>query len=84
MANALESATYSTGLTLFQSILSQGDKSQNVFISPLSILGALSMCAAGASGDTFREIVDSLQLSGISRSDKEVGALLNEFKLISS
>jgi serine protease inhibitor len=49
---------------LFNALVEQ-DRGQNVFMSPLSVLLALSMAASGAAGKTQREMVAALDLGDI-------------------
>ncbi len=50
---------------LFKQIY-QTDKSNNIFISPLSVSMALSMTLNGAKGETYEEMVKALRISGFS------------------
>lgn len=50
-------------LSLFQKI-SDGDSSQNVFFSPLSISAALSMLSLGAAGNTKAQMSQTLHFAG--------------------
>ncbi len=50
------------GFRILQALLEKGEHHNNIFISPTSISIALAMTANGADGDTFREIMETLQL----------------------
>src|SRR5436190_6563659 len=54
------------------------NEGKNVFISPASILFALSMAASGAAGETRDEMLSALELKGWKREDLDAscGALL--------
>ncbi len=53
------------GLDLFNRIVAESDPNDNVMISPLSVAMALSMAYNGASGDTRREMEQTLGFSGL-------------------
>ncbi len=53
------------GLDLFNRIVAKSDPNDNVMISPLSVSMALSMAYNGASGDTRREMEQTLGFSGL-------------------
>lgn len=53
------------GLDLFNRIVAESDPNDNVMISPLSVSMALSMAYNGASGDTRREMEQTLGFSGL-------------------
>ena len=54
-------------LALFDEIQTKND--QNVFISPFSILTAVSMCLVGSEGETFTELRKHLGLLNLNRDE---------------
>lgn len=56
------------GLKLFSAI-NENEKDKNIFISPLSISTAFGMALNGAKGETYDEMVKTLELSGLSTDD---------------
>lgn len=58
----------SFGLNIFKNI-SQYDQQKNLFVSPLSISIALGMALNGAEGETYNEMVNTLELNGLSLQD---------------
>lgn len=50
------------GFRILQALLEKEEQHNNIFISPTSIFIALAMTVNGADGDTFREIMETLQL----------------------
>ncbi|NQT96428.1 MAG: serpin family protein [Candidatus Marinimicrobia bacterium] len=56
------------GLNLLQAI-STVDSTDNIFISPLSVSMALGMTLNGASGQTYTDMQNTLELVGLSESD---------------
>ena len=57
------------GLKLFQAI-NESDSSDNIFVSPLSVSLALGMTLNGASGQTYEDMKNTLELNGLS--EKEI------------
>ncbi|MFC2139684.1 serpin family protein, partial [Bacteroidota bacterium] len=55
----------SFGFKIFDAI-SQSSRSENIFISPLSISMALGMTLNGAAGDTYTAMRQTLELNGLS------------------
>lgn len=51
---------------MFDKVLANTDPDKNVIISPLSMSYALSMALNGASGETYTEMRDALELEGLS------------------
>ncbi len=62
---AVESASNSFSTTLFNQVSAQNN-GKNFFISPLSVSMALAMTLNGASGQTYKQIQNTLGLAGIS------------------
>jgi serpin B len=56
------------GLNLFREI-NKSEKTENVFISPLSVSMALGMTLNGAGGNTFDAIKTTLQLNGLNKDE---------------
>jgi serine protease inhibitor len=57
------------GLKLFQAV-NASDKSDNIFISPLSVSLALGMTLNGANGQTYEDMKHTLELNGLN--EKEI------------
>ena len=53
-------------IKLFQAV-SSSDTGANVFISPLSVEVVLAMILNGAEGDTLDEMIEALELSGLTK-----------------
>ena len=53
--------------------LSDADPNKNIFVSPLSVSFALGMALNGASGETFTDLADGLELDGLSESQINQG-----------
>ena len=56
------------GLKLFQAI-NESDSSDNIFVSPLSVSLALGMSLNGASGQTYDDMKNTLELNGLTEQD---------------
>jgi serine protease inhibitor len=61
---ALTSATTEFGFQLFREITAGAETTENVFISPLSVLNALVMARNGAAGETDRAFAEVLGVEG--------------------
>ena len=62
--NLLNSAN-KFGLSLFREIVARTPATENIFISPLSVSYALSMCYNGANGETREAIGLTLQMADL-------------------
>ena len=56
------------GLKLFRA-LSEAERDENLFISPLSVSMALGMTMNGASGETYAAMQETLELAGLSEEE---------------
>ncbi len=68
MQKALASSCNRFGFKLFQQVIGDSPKSDNIFISPLSVSYALAMTLNGADGPTRKAIRSTLELDDIDSS----------------
>jgi serine protease inhibitor len=64
--STLSAATLDFGLRLFREVVSQSGPTENVFISPLSVIYALTMASNGADGETKQAFASLMGTEGIS------------------
>lgn len=60
--------------------LSAGKKGENIFVSPYSVISALTMCYAGARGETENEMSQALSIAPDIH--KSMGALISELNTV--
>lgn len=77
----LNETTYSAGFELLKNAV-QHTSTRNVLISPLSILFTISVCAVGASGETFREMMMTISNSKLTdgQCEKKLEELVHSFE----
>ncbi|CAF4733636.1 unnamed protein product [Rotaria sp. Silwood1] len=69
------------GLKLY-STLGQNKKNENVFVSPISISLAMSMCAVGARQETLNQMLKSFEVSSSEQLIKTAEQIMNVFSIV--
>ncbi|CAF5124067.1 unnamed protein product [Rotaria sp. Silwood1] len=69
------------GLKLY-STLGQNNKNENVFVSPVSISLAMSMCAVGARQETLNQMLKTFQVSSREQLIKTAEQIMNVFSIV--
>ncbi|CAF1585137.1 unnamed protein product, partial [Didymodactylos carnosus] len=72
------------GLKFYQTIRKNNEQNTNIFLSPLSVALAMSMCANGAETKTLEQMLQTLHYSSLNELNQTVGQIMKSIILPTS